>query len=80
MPKKIAIYLNLLYSRADTGHFFRRTSATLFTDSAGDVTTSVENKRMILIIEIMVADIFTPKVNQLNYLKNCVFYSFPIGH
>jgi hypothetical protein len=25
MPKEIAIYLNLLYSRADTGFFFRRT-------------------------------------------------------
>jgi hypothetical protein len=39
MFKEIAIYLNLLYSRADIGHFFRRTSATLLTDSSGDVTT-----------------------------------------
>jgi hypothetical protein len=59
MPKEIAIYLNLLYSRADTGRFFGRTSATLLTDSAGDVTTSDGNNRMILIIEIMVTDIFT---------------------
>jgi hypothetical protein len=46
MSKKIAIYLNLLYSRADTGHFFCRTSATLLTDSAGDVTTSDGNNQM----------------------------------
>jgi hypothetical protein len=59
MPKEIAIYLNLLYSRADTGHFFCRTSATLVTDSNGDVTTSDRNNRMILIIQIMVTNIFT---------------------
>jgi hypothetical protein len=47
MPKEIAIYLNLLYSRADRGHFFRRTSATLLTDSAGDVTTSDGNNQML---------------------------------
>jgi hypothetical protein len=46
MPKEIAIYLNLLYSRADAGHFFRRTSATLLTDSAGDVTTSDGNNQI----------------------------------
>jgi hypothetical protein len=46
MPKEIAIYLNLLYSRADTDHFFRRTLAKLLTDSAGDVTTSDENNQM----------------------------------
>jgi hypothetical protein len=46
MPKKITIYLNVLYSRADTGHFFRRTSATLLTDSAGDVTISDGNNQM----------------------------------
>jgi hypothetical protein len=46
MPKEIAIYLNLLYSRADKGRFFRRTSATLFTDSAGDTTTSDGNNQM----------------------------------
>jgi hypothetical protein len=28
MPREIAIYLNLLYFRADTGRFFSRTSAT----------------------------------------------------
>jgi hypothetical protein len=33
MPKVIAIYLNLLYSRADIGHFFGQISATLLTDS-----------------------------------------------
>jgi hypothetical protein len=42
----VTIYLNLLYSRNDTGHFFRRTSATLLTDSAGDVTTSNRNNQM----------------------------------
>jgi hypothetical protein len=46
MPKEIAIYLNLLYSRADTDHFFRRTSSTLFTVSVGDVTTSDGNNQM----------------------------------
>jgi hypothetical protein len=46
MPKEITIYLNLLYSQADTGRFFRWTSATLFTDSAGDVTTSDGNNQM----------------------------------
>jgi hypothetical protein len=46
MPKEIAMYLNLLYSRADTSRFFRRTSATLLTDSAGDVTTSDRNNQM----------------------------------
>jgi hypothetical protein len=46
MPKEIAIYLNLLYSRADIGRFFGRTSATLLNDSAGDVTTSDENNQM----------------------------------
>jgi hypothetical protein len=40
MPKEIAIYLNLLYSRTDTGCFYGRTSATLLTDSTGDVITS----------------------------------------
>jgi hypothetical protein len=49
MPKEISIYLNLLYSRADTGHFFCQTSATLFTDSAGDVTISDENNHLIII-------------------------------
>jgi hypothetical protein len=46
MPKEIAIYLNLLYSRADTDYFFCRTSATLFTDSAGDITTSDGNNQV----------------------------------
>jgi hypothetical protein len=46
MPKEIAIYLNLLYSQADTGRFFGRTSAKLFTESVGDVTTSDENNKM----------------------------------
>jgi hypothetical protein len=46
MPKEIAIYLNLLYFRADTGRFFGRKSATLLTDSAGDVTTSDGNNQM----------------------------------
>jgi hypothetical protein len=32
MPEETAIYLNLLYSRVDTGHFFCRTSATLLTN------------------------------------------------
>jgi hypothetical protein len=59
MPKEIAIYLSLLYFRADTGRFFGQTSATLLTDSAGNVTTIDGNNRMILIIEIMVTDIFT---------------------
>jgi hypothetical protein len=38
------IYYVLYYT--DTGHFFGRTSATLFTDSAGDVTTSDGNNKM----------------------------------
>jgi hypothetical protein len=46
MSKEIAIYLNLLYSRADTDHFFSQTSAKLLTDSAGDVTTSDKNNQM----------------------------------
>jgi hypothetical protein len=46
MPKEIAIYLNLLYFRADTGRFFGRTSAILLTDSAGDVTTSSGNNQI----------------------------------
>jgi hypothetical protein len=46
MPKEIAINLNLLYSRADTGRFFSQTSATLFTDSVGDVKTSDGNNQM----------------------------------
>jgi hypothetical protein len=46
IPKEIAIYLNLLYSRADTGRFFLQTSTTLLTDSAGDVTTSDGNNQM----------------------------------
>jgi hypothetical protein len=46
MLKEIAIYLNLPYSRVDTGHFFRRTPATLLTASAGDVTTSDGNNKM----------------------------------
>jgi hypothetical protein len=46
MPKEIAIYLNLLYSRADIGRFFRRTSAKLLTDFAGDVTTSDGNNQI----------------------------------
>jgi hypothetical protein len=46
MLKEITIYLNLLYSWADTGHFFRWTSATLLTDSASDVTTSDGNNQM----------------------------------
>jgi hypothetical protein len=53
MPKEIAIYLNLLYSRADTGHFLRRTLATLFTDSAGDVITTDGNNRMIRLFKII---------------------------
>jgi hypothetical protein len=63
MPKENAIYLNLLYSRADTGHFFGGTSATLLTDSLVIVQLVMEiikwNNRMILIIELMVTDIFT---------------------
>jgi hypothetical protein len=47
------LYLNLLYSRADTGHFFRRTSATLLTDSAGDVIPSDGNNRMIRLFQII---------------------------
>jgi hypothetical protein len=43
MPKEIAIYLNLLYSQADTGYFFRQTSVTLLTNSAGNVTISDGN-------------------------------------
>jgi hypothetical protein len=46
MPEEIAIYLNLVYSRADTGHFFSQTSATLLTDSAGGITTSDRNNQM----------------------------------
>jgi hypothetical protein len=46
MPKEIAIYLNLLYSRADTGRFFGRTLTTLLTDSADDVTTSDGNSQI----------------------------------
>jgi hypothetical protein len=46
MPKEIAIYLNLLYSRTDTGRLFRRTSATLLIDSAGNVTSSDVNNQM----------------------------------
>jgi hypothetical protein len=46
MPKEIAIYLNLLYSRADIGYFFRRSSATLLTNSAGGVTTSDGNNKI----------------------------------
>jgi hypothetical protein len=46
MHKEIAIYLNLLYSRTDIGRFFGRTSATLFTDSADDITTSNGNHQM----------------------------------
>jgi hypothetical protein len=46
MPKEIAIYLNWLYSRANTSRFFGQTSATLFTDSAGDVKTSDGNSQM----------------------------------
>jgi hypothetical protein len=46
MPKKIVIYLNLLYLRADTGRFFGRTSVTLLTDSAGNITTSDGNNQM----------------------------------
>jgi hypothetical protein len=37
MSKEIAIYLNFLYSRVDTGNFFSRISETLLTYSAGDV-------------------------------------------
>jgi hypothetical protein len=72
MPKDIAIYLNLLYSRADTGHFFRRTSATLLTDSAGDVTTNDGNNQIILIIEIMVTDIFTKSKSIKLFEKLCI--------
>jgi hypothetical protein len=46
MLKEIAMYLNLLYSRTGIGHFFHRTSATLLTDSTGDVTTSDGNNQM----------------------------------
>jgi hypothetical protein len=46
MPKEIAIYLNLLCFRADTGRFFHRTSTTLLSDSAGDVTTSDGNNQI----------------------------------
>jgi hypothetical protein len=45
-PKEIAIFLNLLYAQINTSHFFRRTSKTLLTDSAGDVTTSDGNNQM----------------------------------
>jgi hypothetical protein len=45
MLKEIAIYLNLLFSRADTGRFFGRISETLLTDSAGDVITTDGNNR-----------------------------------
>jgi hypothetical protein len=79
MPKEIAIYLNLLYSRADTDHFFRQTSATLLIDPVSDVITSEGNNRIILIIEIMVTDIFT-KSKSIKLFKNCVFYSFLIGY
>jgi hypothetical protein len=66
MPKKIAIYLNLVYSQVDTGHFFHRISATLLTDSVGNVITSDGNNKMILIVDIMVTDIFTiSKSNKL---------------
>jgi hypothetical protein len=46
MPKEIAIYLNLLYSRADTDRFFGRISATLHTNSICGVTTSDGNNQM----------------------------------
>jgi hypothetical protein len=46
MLKEIAIYLNLLYSQADTGHYFCRTSATLLIDFAGDITTSDGKNQM----------------------------------
>ncbi|XP_033224842.1 uncharacterized protein LOC117177887 isoform X2 [Belonocnema kinseyi] len=39
MPKKIAEYLNLPEPELYTGHSFRRTSATLLTDSGADITT-----------------------------------------
>jgi hypothetical protein len=45
MPKEIVIYLNLLYSQANTGNFFRFLFI-LLTNSAGDVTTSDENNQM----------------------------------
>jgi hypothetical protein len=46
MPIEILIYLNLLCSLVDIGRIFGRTSATLLTDSAGDVTNSDGNNEM----------------------------------
>jgi hypothetical protein len=46
MPKEIAIYLNLLYSRADTSRFFGQTSAKLQTDSAGNVMVMIKSIKL----------------------------------
>ena len=38
MSKEVALYLNLKYPEKYTGHCYRRSSATLYVDSGGDIT------------------------------------------
>jgi hypothetical protein len=66
MLKEIAIYLNLLYSRADTGHFstaLQQYYLPILLVILQLVLRIIKwNNRMILIIEIMVTDIFTKSI------------------